>query len=138
MSRQGCGSKKKLSFNAVCSGKSQTRQKKTISESCCVSKPCWDRNQEVIRKETENHTKLTLSFERGHISCAIPPFNRRHSLIQTNKWFGKNFISRQQVPPLSALTLSKTYQANTDLLPVLSIRCGYHIQGSKSENRTLK
>lgn len=68
-----------------------SRSKKTILESCYVSKPHWDRNQEVIRKETEYHTKLILSFERGHISCAVPPFNRRHSLIQTNTWFMKEF-----------------------------------------------
>lgn len=70
---QGCESKGVLSFGAVCGGKAKAgRSKQAISGSCYLSTQGWSRNQEVtVRKDPECYTKVTLSFEKGHISNAI-------------------------------------------------------------------
>lgn len=51
------------------------RSKKTISGSGYISIQGWNKNQEVaIREDPKCYTKVTLSYEKGHISCAISTF----------------------------------------------------------------
>lgn len=112
------------------------RSKKTISGSCYISIPAWDRNQEVIiRKEPECYTKVILSYERGYISSAIPTFNRGCSLIQTDKCFMEEFEISAIGTLLSSSTPPKTHQVNLDLPLVLPTEHGCYIHGSKSKNR---